>query len=85
MAINDKDLEWFRHIAGTPDLVPRKSNRPYSPPEKNIFGTVEYRYIPQKEYLTAGRDLVLKMAEIMAKRGLQFSGRIYPSGKGHCR
>lgn len=82
MAINDKDVEWFRQIAGTPDLLPNKSNRPYSPPEKNIFGSTEYRYIPQKEYLSADCDLVLKMAEIMAKRGMQFSGRVYPSGKG---
>ena len=82
MAINDKDIEWFKRIAGTPDLVPTKSNRPYSPPEKNIFGSAEYRYIPNKEYLSADRDLVLKMAEIMSKRGMQFSGRVYPSGKG---
>ena len=82
MAINDKDIEWFKRIAGTPNLVPTKSNRPYSPPEKNIFGSAEYRYIPQKEYLSADRDLVLKMAEIMSKRGMQFSGRVYPSGKG---
>ena len=82
MAINDKDMEWFRQIAGTPDLVPNKSNRPYSPSEKNIFGSAEYRYIPQKEYLSDDRDLVLKMAEIMSKRGMQFSGRVYPSGKG---
>lgn len=82
MAINDKDIEWFKRIAGTPDLVPTKSNRPYSPPEKNIFGSAEYRYIPQKEYLSADRDLVLKMAEIMSKRSMQFSGRVYPSGKG---
>ncbi len=82
MAINDKDIEWFKRIAGTPTLVPTKSNRPYSPPEKNIFGSAEYRYIPNKEYLSADRDLVLKMAEIMAKRGMQFSGRVYPSGKG---
>ena len=82
MAINDKDVEWFRQISGTPDLVPNKSNRPYSPPEKNIFGSAEYRYIPQKEYLSDDRDLVLKMAEIMSKRSMQFSGRVYPSGKG---
>ena len=82
MAINDKDIEWFKRIAGTPNLVPTKSNRPYSPPEKNIFGSAEYRYIPQKEYLSADRDLVLKMAEIMSKRGMQFSGRAYLSGKG---
>ena len=82
MAINDKDIEWFRRIADTPDLETRKSNRPYSPPEKNIFGSAEYRYIPQKEYFSAERDLVLKMAEIMSERGMQFSGRVYSSGKG---
>mgnify|MGYP002545297120 FL=1 len=35
-----------------------------------------------KEYLSADRDLVLKMAEIMKARGMHFSGRVYPSGKG---
>lgn len=80
MAVNDKDTDWLRNILGNVSIT--KSNRPYSPPEKNIFGSAEYRYIPQKEYLSADRDLVLKMAEIMAKRGMQFSGRVYPSGKG---
>ncbi len=80
MAVNDKDIDWLRNILGNVNIT--KSNKPYSPPEKNIFGTAEYRYIPQKEYLTADRDLVLKMAEIMARRGMQFSGRVYPSGKG---
>ena len=80
MAVNDKDTDWLRNILGNVNIT--KSNRPYSPPEKNIFGSAEYRYISNKEYLSADRDLVLKMAEIMAKRGMQFSGRVYPSGKG---
>ena len=80
MAVNDKDTDWLRKIFDNMNVT--KSNRPYSPPEKNIIGNTEYRYIPQKEYVTADRDLVLKMADIMARRGMQFSGRIYPSGKG---
>lgn len=80
MAVNDKDTDWLRNILGNVNIT--KSNRPYSPPEKNIFGSAEYCYISNKEYLSADRDLVLKMAEIMAKRGMQFSGRVYPSGKG---
>ena len=80
MAVNDKDTDWLRNILGNVSIT--KSNRPYSPPEKNIFGSAEYRYIPQKEYISADRDLVLKMAEIMKARGMQFSGRVYPSGKG---
>ena len=80
MAVNDKDTDWLRNILGNVSIT--KSNRHYSPPEKNIFGSAEYRYIPQKEYISADRDLVLKMAEIMNARGMQFSGRAYPSGKG---
>ena len=80
MAVNDKDTDWLKKILGNVNVT--KSNRPYSPPEKNIIGNTEYRYIPQKEYVTADRDLVLKMADIMARRGMPFSGRIYPSGKG---
>lgn len=82
MAVNDKDLEWFGRIVGAPDIEARKSNRPYSPPEKNIIGNAEYKYIPNKEYISADRDLVLKMAEIMAQSGIKFSGRIYTTGKG---
>ncbi len=80
MAVNDKDTDWLRNILGDVNIT--KSNRPFSPPEKNIIGNAEYRYIPQKEYLSADRDLVLKMAEIMTQRGIKFSGRIYPTGKG---
>ena len=83
MAVNDKDTDWLRNILGDVNIT--KSNRPFSPPEKNIIGNAEYRYIPQKEYLSADRDLVLKMAEIMTQRGIKFSGRIYPTGKGTVR
>ncbi len=82
MAVNDSDVDTLRKVANAPTLEPRKSDRPYSPPQKNIIGNAEYRYIPQKEYVTAERDLVLKMAERMEQQGLKFSGRIYPGGKG---
>ena len=82
MAVNDRDVDMLRRVANAPTLESRKSDRPYSPPQKNIIGNAEYRYIPQKEYITADRDLILKMAERMEQQGLKFSGRIYPSGKG---
>lgn len=82
MAVNDGDMDMLRRITGAENLEPRKSDRPYLPPQKNIIGNAEYRYIPQKEYVTAERDLILKMAERMEQQGLKFSGRIYPSGKG---
>ena len=82
MAVNDSDVDTLRRITGAENPEPRKSDRPYSPPQKNIIGNTEYRYIPQKEYITAERDLILKMAERLEQQGLKFSGRIYPSGKG---
>lgn len=82
MAVNDRDVDTLRKIKGAENLESRKSDRPYSPPQKNIIGNAEYRYIPQKEYVTADRDIILKMAERMEQQGLKFSGRIYPSGKG---
>lgn len=82
MAINDADVEKFGRLTGAPNIVPQKSQVTYVPPEKNIIGKAEYRYIPQKEYISADRDLVLKMADKMEKQGIQFSGRIYPTGKG---
>lgn len=78
MAINDKDLEWLKQIAGTNNLPVHKSNVVHIPPEKNIIGNAQYRYIPDKQYLSADRDTALKMAEMMESRNIPFSGRIYP-------
>ena len=80
IAMNESDVPFLRSIAGNVPVV--KSNIPYDPPEKNIIGNAEYRYIPNKEYISADRDLILKMAEMLDKQGVKFSGRIYPTGKG---
>lgn len=81
MAVNDKDLDWLKQIAGTDNLPVRKSDVEHIPPQKNIIGNAEYRYIPNKQYVSADSDTALKMAEIMMSRNIQFSGRVYPNGK----
>ena len=81
MAVNDKDLNWLKQISGNENLFTKKSDVSYIPPHKNIIGNAEYRYIPDKNFISCDRDTALKMAEIMAKNNIQFSGRIYPSGK----
>ncbi len=81
MAVNDKDIDWLKQIAGNENLPTRKSNVEYIPPQKNIIGNAEYRYISDKQYISADSDTALKMAEIMLSRNVQFSGRIYPNGK----
>lgn len=81
MAVNDKDLNWLKQISGNENLFTKKSDVSYIPPQKNIIGNAEYRYIPDKNFISCDRDTALKIAEIMAKNNIQFSGRIYPSGK----
>ena len=81
MAVNDKDLNWLKQISGKENLFTKKSDVSYIPPQKNIIGNAEYRYIPDKNFISCDRDTALKIAEIMAKNNIQFSGRIYPSGK----
>ena len=81
MAVNAADVGTIRQLAGK-NLEAAGSTVPFSPPEKNIIGNTEYRYIPNKEYISADRDLILKMAEMLDKQDIKFSGRIYPTGKG---
>lgn len=83
MVVNDKDLEWFRSIVGkdTDKMEIRKTDVVYTPPQKNIIGNAEYRYIPQKKYVSLDSDTALKMAEIMDKQNIQFSGRVSANGK----
>ena len=83
MAINDKDLDWFKSIVGrdADRMETRKSEVAYTPPQKNIIGNAEYRYIPNKEYISLDSDSGLKMAELMEKQNIQFSGRISANGK----
>lgn len=83
IAFNTKDLDWFKRIMGKDiaDRLPyQKPAKPYTPPEKNIIGNINYRYIPQKSYFKADPDIALKMAEIMEQQGIEFSGRIYSNG-----
>ena len=80
IAMNESDVPFLRSIAGNVPVV--KSSIPYDPPEKNIIGNAKYRYIPNKEYISADCDLILKMADTLDRQGIKFSGRIYPTGKG---
>ena len=81
LAFNSKDLEWFKRIVGK-DLAEQLDyqlpSKPYHPNTRmNIFGTIEFRYIPHKKYFSGDPDLLLKMAEILTEKGIHFSGRIY--------
>lgn len=82
IAIDDKDLNWFKELTDTLEISVQKSSKPYSPPEKNIIGNTAYKYIPQKTYFSTDRDTLMKMAELLNKQQIKFSGRVYENGKG---
>lgn len=85
LAFNTKDLNWFKQILGSSladKMLYQKPEKPYTPPKMNIIGNMEYRYIPQKEYFKADRDVILKMAALMEQQNIKFSGRIYTNNKG---
>lgn len=82
MGINTKDINWFKNIVGSPiadKMRVQNPVKPYSPPNKNIIGNTEYRYIPQKSYFSADTDTALKLAQMMKNENIQFSGRVYGS------
>ena len=80
MAVNDKDVDCLKQILGQ-EIQTKKSEIPYTPPQKNIIGTAVYRYIPDKRFISADRDTALKMAQLMEKQNIPFSGIVYPNGK----
>lgn len=78
-AVHDKEADKFKDLIGRENsdkLQTRKSAKAYTPPEKNIIGNTEYRYIPQKSYITAGTQTILKMAELLEQENIKFSAKI---------
>ena len=83
VAVNSSEVDRFRKVTGLDESLCRlqKSVREHIPQDKNIIGNTDYKYIPQKTYINDDRETILKMAELANKANIQFSARIYPSGK----
>ena len=80
ICVNTKDTEKLEAILGDEMMNVLKATelaKPYSPPEKNIIGNAEYRYIPDKKYHTSGADVALRVAQELEREGIQFSGCVY--------
>lgn len=80
ICVNTKDTEKLEAILGEDMMNVLKASelaKPYSPPEKNIIGNAEYRYIPDKKYHTSGADVALRVAQELEREGIQFSGCVY--------
>lgn len=80
ICVNTKDTEKLEAILGEDMMNVLKASelaKPYSPPEKNIIGNAEYRYIPDKKYHTSGADVALRVAQELEREGIQYSGCVY--------
>lgn len=84
IAVNSSEIDHFKNITGLDESLCRlqKSGKEHIPQDKNIIGNTDYKYIPQKSYISEDRETILKMAELANKVNISFSARIYPSGKG---
>lgn len=84
IAVNSSEIDHFKNVTGLDESLCRlqKSGKEHIPQDKNIIGNTDYKYIPQKSYISEDRETILKMAELANKANISFSARIYPSGKG---
>lgn len=84
IAVNSSEIDHFKNVTGFDESLCRlqKSGKEHIPQDKNIIGNTDYKYIPQKSYISEDRETILKMAELANKANISFSARIYPSGKG---
>lgn len=84
IAVNNSEIDHFKNVTGLDESLCRlqKSGKEHIPQDKNIIGNTDYKYIPQKSYISEDRETILKMAELANKANISFSARIYPNGKG---
>lgn len=84
ICVNSADTDKLLSVLGdkTAGLIkPQSIQKPYTPPEKNIIGNAEYRYIPQKTYHSTDTDIALRTAYELEKQNIQYSGNVYNSQK----
>lgn len=84
ICVNSADTDKLLSVLGekTAGLIkPQSLQKPYSPPEKNIIGNAEYRYIPKKTYHSTDTDIALRIAYELEKQNIQYSGNVYNSQK----
>lgn len=77
LAFLEQEKEKMRFVLGEERLQTEKPVRAYTPPQKNIFGTIAFKYIAQKNYLYGSKQEQLKLAEKLQAAGIPFSGIAY--------
>ena len=75
IAINKSDINTTNAI--TSNMYEYTDSKvSYSPPDNNNFGK-NYRYIPRKAIFSGNTDIMLKVAQRLQEKGIEFSGHVY--------
>lgn len=86
ISVNKSDIDLIKSLVGHDLAAVMKIEeiaKPYTPDDKNVFGTVEYKYIAKKtrQFLTGESEsqqkAILRTAELLKRDGVKFSGRAY--------
>ena len=86
ISVNKSDIDLIKSLVGHDLAAVMKIEeiaKPYTPDDKNVFGTVEYKYIAKKtrQFLTGESETqqkaILRTAELLKRDGVKFSGRAY--------
>ena len=86
ISISRGDLDIVRDLVGETvagAMKVEEISKTYTPPEKNVFGTIDYKYIPNKskKYMSGETKLeqkaMYRTAELLSRQGIKFSGRAY--------
>lgn len=86
ISINSDDLDIVKSLVGetiAQNMKVERLKNAYIPPENNVFGTIDYKYIARKSkrYINGETDIeqkaILRTAELLTRQGIKFSGKIY--------
>ena len=84
LTVLKNDFDFVRQLVGSEvaEKLQTSKLKEYSPPEQNIFGTVPFKDIPDKTYMSCRsefeQEAVLKTAHLLAEEDIEFSGKVYP-------
>lgn len=84
LTVLKNDLDFVKQLVGSEvsEKLRISELKEYTPPEHNIFGTVSFKDIEEKAYLSCRsepeKEAILKTAQMLSDNEIEFSGRVYP-------
>lgn len=85
LTVLKNDLDFVKQLVGSDvsEKLRISELKEYIPPEHNIFGTVSFKDIEEKAYLSCRsepeKEAILKTAQMLSDNEIEFSGRVYPN------